>query len=78
MRVRFVVQLGLVNKSQYDTDKQNTERKIEDVDKTIWSTTGLVKKTDANEIPSTSDLVKVTDYDTKITEIENKIANISN
>ena len=30
------------------------------------------------KIPDTSDLVKKTDYNTKITEMENKISDISN
>ena len=48
----------LVTKTQYDSDKQSLEKKIEDVDKKITYTTGLFKKTD---------------YNTEITEIENKI-----
>ena len=58
---------------QYDTDKENTESKIEDFDKTILSTIGLVKKTDCdgNEIPNTN-------YDTKVREIENKKPNTRN
>ena len=45
----------LVTETQYDSDKQGLERKIEHVDKNITNTSGLIEKTD---------------YDTKITEIE--------
>ena len=34
--------IGLVTKTQFDSDKQGLEKKIEDVD----NTSGLVKKTD--------------------------------
>ena len=37
---------GLIFKKQYDSNKQNLEKKIEDIDKEILS--GLVKKTDYN------------------------------
>ena len=48
---------GLVTKTQYDSDKQGLEKKIEDVDK---------------KIPNTSEMVKKTDYSTIIIEIEKK------
>ena len=37
--------LILVCKTQYDSDKQNIEKKIEDVDKKISNTSELIKKT---------------------------------
>ena len=72
---------GLADKSQFDNDKQNLGKQVEDVDNEIlvyWFTTGLVKKTDSdtkieNKIPSTTALIRKTDYDTKITEIKSKI-----
>ena len=54
---------GLVTKTQYDSEKQGLEKKkIEDVDKKMPNGSGLVKKCD---------------YIIKITEIENKIPDIS-
>ena len=50
---------GLVNKLQYDTDKQILEKMIEDVDQKTACFTVLVEKTDQN---------------TKTTEIEKKIS----
>ena len=52
---------GLFTKTKYDSDKQGLEKIIEDVDKEIPITSGLVQKTDCN---------------TKITEIENKMLRI--
>ena len=49
---------GLVTKTQYGLGKQGIEKKIEDVDKKISNTSGLVKKTG---------------YKTKITQFEKKI-----
>ena len=49
---------GLINKIQYNMYKQGLEKKIQDVDE---------KK------PYTSVLFKTTDYNTKVTRIENKI-----
>ena len=46
---------GSATKIQYDFNKQNLENKIEDVNEKISDTTELVKKTD---------------YNTKITETE--------
>ena len=53
---------GLVYKIQYNFDKQNLEKRIEDVDK---------------KIPSTTELIEKTDYNTSVTEIKNKIPNIT-
>ena len=52
----------LVTKTQYGSHKQGHERQIEDVCRNISNTCGLVKKTDCN---------------TKITEIENKIPSVT-
>ena len=60
---------GLVDKSQFDNDKQNLGKQVEDVNNEIlvyWVTTGLVKKTDSdtkieNKIPSTTGLIRKTD-----------------
>ena len=55
--------IGLVTKTQCDSDKKDLERVIENV----------VKK-----IPNTSALVKKSDNNTKVTEVENKIPGITN
>ena len=52
----------LITKAQYDSDKHVLEKKIEDFDRKIPNTSGQVKKTD---------------YNTKITEMENKILNVT-
>ena len=51
-----------VSKSNYDTDKSDLEKKISDVDKNISDSSGLVKKTN---------------YNAKIAEIESKIPSTS-
>ena len=53
---------GFVLKTKSDTDKSDLEKKIRDADKKIPDTSGLVKKTDHNF---------------KITEIEGEIPSIS-
>ena len=54
---------GFVLRAKYDTDKSDLDKKkISDADKKIPDTSGLVKKTD---------------YNAKITEIEGKIPNIT-
>ena len=53
----------LVIKSQYDWEKQCLEKKIEDVGKKILNTSELVKKTNDN---------------IKVTEIRNKTLDITN
>ena len=53
----------LVIKSQYDWEKQCLEKKIEDVGKKILNASELVKKTNNN---------------IKVTEIRNKILDITN
>ena len=50
-----------VTKTQYDSDKQDLEKKITDVDEKLPNTSGQVK----------------TDCNTKITEIETKIPSIN-
>ena len=47
---------------QHDSDKQGLQKKIEKVYKKIPNTSGLIKKTD---------------YNTKITELENKIPSVT-
>ena len=69
--------IGLVTKTQFDSDKQSLEKEIEDVD----NTSGLVKKTDystkiteiPNDIPSIKGLV--IELNTNYTEIEYKLRN---
>ena len=55
----------LIHINQYNTNKQNLEKKIGDVDK---------KTSDTSD---TSGLVTTTVLSTKISEVENKISNIS-
>ena len=54
--------VDLVTKAQYDLARQGLEKKIEQVDKNI---------------PNTSELVKNTDCNTRITEIESKILSVT-
>ena len=65
---------GLVTKTKYDSDKQGLQKKIEDFDKKIPSTSGLVKKTDyntliENNIPIVIGLVTTTIFNTKASGI---------
>ena len=60
-KVNNIVTSGFVLKANYDTDKSDLEKKISDADRNS-DTSGLVKKTD---------------YNGKITEIECKTLNIS-
>ena len=53
---------GLVSKTQYSSDKKNIEKIVRGVNKKMVYTSGLVKKTDLNN---------------KITEIENQITSIT-
>ena len=72
---------GLVSKKRYDLERKVLEKKIDDVDKGISNTCGLVKKTDyntkiteiENKIPSVTALVTTVALNSKSTEIENKI-----
>ena len=52
----------LVSKTQYSSDKKNLEKIVRGVNKKMVYTSGLVKKTDLNN---------------KITEIENQITSIT-
>ena len=75
----------LIHIIQYNTDKQNLEKQILDVDKNIPGTNGLVTATNLNtkisevenKISGTSGLVTATVLNTKIREIENKITDNS-
>ena len=61
-----------VLKTKYQTDTTELEKKIPNV-------TDFVKKAKLteleNKIPNLSNLVNKTDYDTNVTEIENKVNN---
>ena len=54
--------------------------KVDDIDTSdfVLKTNYNADKTKVEKIPDTSGLVKKTDYDTKITEVEGKIPDISN
>ena len=63
---------------QYNIDKQNSEEKIEDANKkdindlvTMTVLNTKIKEVD-NKIPDLKGLVKKTDYDVKVLEIEEK------
>ena len=80
-----------VLKTKYQTDKTELEKKIPDVtdfvkktkltelENKILNNSNLATKTALttveNKIPNVSNLVKTTDYNTKITDIENKVNN---
>ena len=76
--------ITLIHINQYNTDKQNSQKTIGDADKKTPDTSGLVttavlntKIIEAeNKIPDTSSLVTV--FDTKISEVQNKISNHDN
>ena len=59
-------------KTKYNTDKIELENKILDTS-SLATMTALTSA--ENKIPSVSNLVKKTDYNTKITDIENKLNN---
>ena len=71
----------LIHINQYNTDKQNVEKKIGDVYKKTSDTSGVVTTTVlntkgseyANKIPDTSSLMTTIVLNTKISEVENKI-----
>ena len=68
---------GFVLKTQYNTDKSNLEKKIDDAHRKIPNTSGFVKKADHNakiaemegKIPSITDL----DTTAALTAVENKM-----
>ena len=72
---------GFVFKTKYDTDNLDLEKKINDADKKIPDTSGLVKKTDYNfkiseiegKIPSINGLAT----NSTLTAVENKIPDIN-
>ena len=72
-------------KTQYDTAKQNLEKKTEDINKKFPNTSGQVRKTDLNikilkienKISIAIGLVSTTALDAKVIEIENKIPHIT-
>ena len=88
-RVNSINTSDFVLKTKYQTGKAELESKIPDVsnlvkkakltelENKIPDVSGLSRKTALtareNKIPSVSSLVKKTDYDTKITEFENKL-----
>ena len=63
---------GFVSKTKYDSEKQNLEKKIEDIDKKVPN----INWRRLNNKISNKNNEKRTDY-TKIIEIENKIPSIT-
>ena len=72
---------NLIHLNEYNTDKQNLEKKSGDVDKKISDMNGLVTTTILNtkiikienKIPNTSSLANTTILNTKINKVKNKI-----
>ena len=76
IKLSDVVKHNVVKKAVYD----KLVEKVNNIDTSgfVLKTKYDAEKTDLEyEIPVTSELAKKTDYNTKITEIENKIASIS-
>ena len=65
-----VVKNDVVKKDVYNAKIKNIEYKIPDI--TYLATTTALTAVE-NKIPNVSNLVKKTDYNTKVSEIENKI-----
>ena len=63
--------------SKTELTKQNQKTKLTELEYNIPDVSNLAKKTTTieNKIPDVSSLVKKTDYNTKVTEIENKLNN---
>ena len=65
-----------VLKTKYDIDKSDLEKKISDAESKIPSINALVTNSAVtpveNKLPDVKNLVKKTDYNTKINEIESK------
>ena len=90
-KVNSIDTSGFVLKTKYDTDKSELENKIPDVSNLVKKTkltelenkipdiSNLAAKTALttveNKIPDVSNLVQKTDYNTKVTEIGNKLNN---
>ena len=90
-KVNNVDTSDLAIKNKYNTDKTKSENKIPDVtdfvkkvkltelENKIPDSSNLATKpaltTVENKIPNVNNLVKKTDYNTKVTEIENKLNN---
>ena len=90
-KVDYIDTSDFVSKTKYNTDKTELENKVPDVSNLVKKTkiTELENKipdisnlaiktaltTVENKIPSVSNLVKKTDYNTKVTESENKLNN---
>ena len=80
-----IVDKSVHKKSEYNTDKQdlnqrveNVENKIPDVSKLVTNTAFNTKIEDVkNKIPEFSSLVTNTAFNTKIGEVENKIQDVN-
>ena len=76
LRIQLQDATTLVHINQYNSDKQNLEKKkLEMSITTVLNTT--INEAE-NKIPNTSNLVRTTVLNTKINEVENKIPNTSN
>ena len=64
--------MALLKKINYNTKINGLENNIPDISNLATKTALIAIE---NKIPSVSDLVKKTDYNTKITDIENKLNN---
>ena len=74
-KVDNIVTNNFVLKTKYDTDKSKLENKIPDISN--FATKAALTSVE-NKIPGVCNLVKNTGYNTKVTEIENKLTNHNN
>ena len=76
LRIQLQDATTLIHINQYNSDKQNLEKKkLEMSITTVLNTT--INEAE-NKIPNASNLVRTTVLNTKINEVENKIPNTSN
>ena len=76
LRIQLQDATTLIHINQYNSDKQNLEKKkLEMSIATVLNTT--INEAE-NKIPNASNLVRTTVLNTKINEVENKIPNTSN
>ena len=69
---------GFVLKTKYDTVKSDLEKKISDADKKIPDTSGLVKKTDCNSKVTEIEDINSLATNSALTAVEKKMSNVIN
>ena len=77
IKVNNIYNTGFVLKTEYGADKTDLEKKISDTEGRITSVTGLANNAALTaveyKLPDISNLVKKTDYNTKISKTESKV-----